>query len=136
MNVVVDGNNFESFIFKHLLNEEVGMVFSYKSAYDFTMSFLSVLAECNLVIKRVYLDVVEDPFMVDDKVKRHKQRLKGNALIRTVLFKKPRTPFYVKEGAMYGTTMICRSGIRAAVIDFFPDVPDIYYVGGKDCDRY
>ena len=135
MNVVVDGNNFESFIFKCLLKERVGEVFSYQGAYDFTMDFLIALKECNLVIKRIYLDVVEDPFVVDDKVRRHKQRLKGNGIIRSVLLKKPKTPFYVKEGAMFGTTMVCRSGIRAAVTTYFHNVPDIYYVGGKTCHR-
>lgn len=127
---VMDGNAFESCVFKMVRNDCVSEAFSYQKVYDKAKSILETLTSCHVVVKRVFVDGIEDPDKADEKKDRHEKKSEGNQELLSVLKNNPKA----KCEANTSISLISRYAVKNAIKDYYHNV-QFFSSGGVDCDR-
>ena len=126
---VMDGNAFESCVFKMVRNDCVSEAFSYQAVYDTAKSILDTLKSCSVEVQRVFVDGIEDPDKAEEKKKRYSEKSMGNKELLSILKNNPKA----KCEANTSTSLISRYAVKNAIMDCYPNVQ--FSSGGVDCDR-
>ena len=126
---VMDGNAFESCVFKMVRNDCVSEAFSYQAVYVKAKSILKTLNSCHVKVKGVFVDGIEDPDKAEEKKKRYSERSMGNKELLSILKNNPKA----KCEANTSISLISRYAVKNAIKEYYPDVQ--FFSGGVDCDR-